>query len=104
MGCGFALAFLVSLDGMPEKSPHDLKQEIRQAAIEKGIDLSKPENAFLVARRSPQGGWYLVSAKDQMTAEEIARGQATPIYACSANPQHALLKLEPGRLETIPQR
>lgn len=81
---------------------HNLKTEIWRAAEEKGVSRTEPKNAFIVAQRNPQGGWYITPARTYMDAEEIAgRNKVAGVerYVVSANEQHALLKVgNEGRL------
>jgi len=89
---------------MPSPNPQSLADEFRLAASEQKLDLELPDNAFLVFRQDPQGGWIIKSARDYMTAEQIAASQATgksDVYVLSANPQHGLLQLVGNRLKAI---
>jgi hypothetical protein len=79
--------------------------ELRKAASDNGIDLELPQNAFLVCRKDPQGGWIQIPAKDYMAAEQKAVEQAGGgkfhVYVISANSQHGLMKAVHGKLQPV---
>jgi hypothetical protein len=50
--------------------------ELRKAASDRGIDLELPQNAFLVCRKDPQGGWIQIAARDYIGAGQKAVEQA----------------------------
>jgi hypothetical protein len=86
-------------------SPQALAEELRQAASENKIDLELRQNAFLVSRKDPQGGWIQKPAKDYMAAEQIGVAQSGDgrfkTYVLSANPQHGLMQAVGDRIRPI---
>jgi hypothetical protein len=83
----------------------NIRSAVTQAAVQSGVDLTDPSNAFLVSRRDPQGGWITRTAPDWMAAETVAKGMkvaAYEVYVVSVNEQHCPLKLENGQLVPLP--
>ncbi len=68
---------------------HDqnLEAAIRHAAGERGLDLAIPANAFLIAKKTPQG-WLLEGFADMGTAFEkagsLARQGNTDVYVVNS--------------------
>ena len=84
---------------METSSTRELRNEIWLAAAKHGH--TKSTCAFLVAQRSPQGGWYVVPASDYMQAESTAlNGKVKGIerYVVSANDQHGIQHIVDGKL------
>jgi hypothetical protein len=77
---------------------------VRNAILEKtsetGIDLTRAESAFIVAKWTPQG-FLLWSFSDFGAAEARACSTAGTVYVMSANEQHGLMYVNQEKLEFV---
>jgi hypothetical protein len=77
-------------------------RQIRAKCRSIGLNLNKPENAYIIADIDIQGSWDIHHASTLADAEHLARNRPfnpeIPIYIMPADEQHGIMVLKDGKL------